>query len=248
MNFGESTKCEACGIYAILILMDIAKRNEWKAKIIDYKNSGDVTGDKSRVVGYSSIVFYSEKEELLTKEEQKFLLNLARETVESYVKNKKKPKVDETKLTPAMKKVQGCFVTLNKNNNLRGCIGHILPQEELYKCIIDNAVNAAVNDHRFNPVTEDELNDIEIEISVLTVPQRLEFSSGDDLKNKLRPNIDGIVLKSGFHQSTYLPQVWEQIPNKESFLSNLCMKGGMAIDCWKDKSTEVYTYQAFVFD
>ncbi|RKX57842.1 MAG: hypothetical protein DRP29_07725 [Thermodesulfobacteriota bacterium] len=248
MNFEESTKCEACGIYAILILMDIAKRNEWKAKIIDYKNSGDVTGDKSRVVGYSSIVFYSEKEELLTKEEQKFLLNLARETVESYVKNKKKPKVDETKLTPAMKKVQGCFVTLNKNNDLRGCIGHILPQEELYKCIIDNAVNAAVNDHRFNPVTEDELNDIEIEISVLTVPQRLEFSSGDDLKNKLRPNIDGIVLKSGFHQSTYLPQVWEQIPNKESFLSNLCMKGGMAIDCWKDKSTEVYTYQAFVFD
>ena len=248
LNFEESAKCEACSIYAILILMDIAKRNEWNAKIIDYKNSGDVSGDKSRVVGYSSIVFYSEKEELLTKDEQDFLLKLARETVEGYVKNKKKPKADENELTPALKKVQGCFVTLNKNHNLRGCIGHILPQEELYKCIVDNAVNAAVNDRRFNPVTENELNEIKIEISVLTVPQRLEFSSGDDLKNKLRPNIDGLVLKKGFYQSTYLPQVWEQIPNKESFLSNLCMKAGMAIDCWKDTSTEVYTYQAFVFD
>jgi len=248
MNFEESAKCEACGIYAILILMDIAKRNEWNARIIDYKNSGDVSGDKSRVVGYSSIVFYPKKEKLLTKNEQDFLLELARETVENYVKNKKKPKIDETKLTPALKKVQGCFVTLNKNHNLRGCIGHILPKEELYKCVIDNAVNAAVNDHRFNPVTENELNEIQIEISVLTVPQRLEFSSGEDLKNKLKPNIDGVVLKKGFYQSTYLPQVWEQLSDKELFLSNLCMKGGMALNCWKDTSTEVYTYQTFVFE
>ena len=246
LNFEESAKCEACSIYAILILMDIARRNEWKAKIINYKNSGDVSGDKSRVVGYSSIVFYSETKQL-TKHEQDFLIKLARETVEEYVKNKKKPKVDEKELTPALKKVQGCFVTLNKNHNLRGCIGHILPKEELYKCIIDNAVNAAVNDHRFNPVTEDELNEIEIEISVLTVPQRLEFSSGEDLKSKLKPKIDGIVLKKGFYQSTYLPQVWEQLSDKELFLSSLCRKAGLSSECWKDTSTQVYTYQAFVF-
>ena len=130
---------------------------------------------------------------------------------------------------------------------LRGCIGHILPQEELYKCVMDNAINAAANDPRFQPVTEDELDDIDIEISVLTVPEKLDFSSGEDLKNKLKPMVDGVVLKRGFFQATYLPQVWEQLPAKELFLTNLCQKGGMSADCWNETSTEVYTYQAFVF-
>jgi len=252
LNFKESIKCEACSLYAILILMEIAERNNWKAKIIDYKNSGDTAGDKSRVVGYSSIAFYSEEdeeEELLTKDEQEFLSSLARNTAEEYLKTGKTPKIDETKLTPALKKVQGCFTTFNKNHNLRGCIGHILPQEELYKCIMENAVNAAVNDRRFNPVEFNEMEDIVIEISVLTVPERLEFSSGEDLKNKLRPMVDGVVLKKGWHQSTYLPQVWANFNNnKEEFLTSLCGKGGMPSDCWQDTSTEVYTYQAFVFE
>lgn len=248
LDFWEATNCEACSLYAILILMDIAKQKNWQAKIIDYKNSGDTAGDKSRVVGYSAIVFYGEEKEPLTKHEQEILLTLARDTLEKYLTEGKKPKVDETQLTPALKKVQGCFTTLNKYHQLRGCIGHILPQEELYKCVMDNAVNAAVNDRRFHPVTYDELEDIVIEISVLSVPERLGFSSGEDLKNKLRPMVDGVVLKQGWRQSTYLPQVWEQLPEKEQFLSSLCRKGGMALDCWQDTSTEVSTYQAFVFE
>ena len=221
-----------------------------------YANSGDITGDNSAVVGYSAIAFVeqhekdknNEKKELLAKEEQKTLLKLARNTIETYLKTGKKPNVDETKLTPTLKKVQGCFTTLNKNHDLRGCIGHILPQEELYKCVMDNAISAAVSDPRFNQVGYNELKDIKIEISVLTVPKKLKFSSGEDLKNKLRPMIDGVVLKKGWHQSTYLPQVWEQLPNKEEFLSSLCVKGGMDSNCWQDTKTEVSTYQAFVFE
>ena len=238
--------------WAVAGLLRIAREKDWKPRLLYYANSGDVSGDKSSVVGYSAIVFLDEnkerkEKELLTSEEQDFLLELARETIEIYLSTGKKPEIDDNKLSPALKKVQGCFTTLNKNRNLRGCIGHISPQEELYKCVIDNAISAAANDRRFKPVTYDELKDIEIEISVLTVPERLEFSSGDDLKSKLRPLVDGVVLKKGFYQSTYLPHVWEQIPDKGQFLSNLCSKGGMGAECWKDNSTEVYTYQAFVF-
>jgi AmmeMemoRadiSam system protein A len=243
--------------WAVSTLISIAKEKNWKPILLYYANSGDVTGDKSGVVGYSAIAFIeqdnnsietSAKEGLLTKGEQETLLDLARNTLEQYLKTGKKPKANESKLTPALKKVQGCFVTLNKNHELRGCIGHILPQEELYKAVMDNAINAAVNDPRFNPVEYKELKDIKIEISVLTVPQELKFSSGEDLKKKLRPMVDGVVLKQGWHQSTYLPQVWEMLPDKEEFLSSLCLKGGMDPNCWNTTKTEVQTYQAFVFE
>ena len=242
--------------WAVSTLINIAKEKNCKPVLLYYANSGDITGDNSAVVGYSAIAFVeqhekdknNEKKELLAKEEQKTLLKLARNTIETYLKTGKKPNVDETKLTPTLKKVQGCFTTLNKNHDLRGCIGHILPQEELYKCVMDNAISAAVSDPRFNQVGYNELKDIKIEISVLTVPKKLKFSSGEDLKNKLRPMIDGVVLKKGWHQSTYLPQVWEQLPNKEEFLSSLCVKGGMDSNCWQDTKTEVSTYQAFVFE
>ena len=252
MDRENAYKCEACGIYAIAILMEIAGQKNWQPKIADYKNSGDTAGDKERVVGYSSIVFYGQETTSeqnngqLTEAEKQTLLRLARDKLESLFYDMSVD-IDSYDITPNLKKKQGCFTTLNKNGNLRGCIGHILPQEELYKCVMENAENAAFNDPRFNKVTEDELRDIEIEVSVLTVPQRLEFSSGEDLKSKLRQNVDGVVMKKGWSQSTYLPQVWEQLPSHDMFLSQLCIKGNMKPGCWQDTSTEVYTYQAIVF-
>ncbi|MFH1641344.1 MAG: AmmeMemoRadiSam system protein B [Nanoarchaeota archaeon] len=247
MDFMQAANCKACSIYAVLILMELSQRNSWHGKILDYKNSGDTAGDKSRVVGYGSIAFYDAKEEILTKAEQEYLLATARRTLTEYLNTGKIENTDAAQFSSALKKVQGCFTTLNKDHYLRGCIGHILPQEELYKCVIDNAVNAAVHDPRFNPVTYEELEDIDIEISVLSVPQKLDFDSGDDLLNQLQPGIDGVVIQQGARQSTYLPQVWDNFRSKEEFLSSLCKKGGMAIDCWDNLSTQVYTYHAFVF-
>ncbi len=236
--------------WAVATLLEIAKEKNWKPRLIYYANSGDVTGDKSKVVGYSTFMFVDEfskqPEGELNKEEQEFLLKLARASFESYVKDKKTVTI-KGNASEKLKKVQGCFVTLNKNGNLRGCIGHILPQEELYKCVIDNAVNAAVNDGRFNPVTEDEIKDIEVEVSVLTSPYKLEYNDSQELLEKLRPMVDGVVIKSGWHQSTYLPQVWEMFDSKEEFLSSLCVKGGASQGCWKDPNTEVLVYQAQVF-
>jgi len=233
--------------WAVSTLLKIAKEKNWMPYLLYYANSGDITKDKTRVVGYASIIFY-EEEKGLTKKEKDFLLNLARKALDEYYKTGKKIKINEEHLTENLLNVQGCFVTLNKHKQLRGCIGHILPQEELYKCVIDNAVNAAVNDRRFNPVKEEELKDIEIDVSVLSVPEKLPFESGEELKSKLRPLIDGVVLKQGFYQSTYLPQVWEQLPGKEQFLSSLCNKAGLDSNCWKDTKTEVFTYQADVFE
>ena len=183
----------------------------------------------------------------LNEDEQNFLLKLARRTMESYLKDGKMPEVDESELSENLKRVQGGFVTLNKHGELRGCIGHITPHEPLYMCVAENTINAAVYDNRFPPVSYEEIEDIKIEISVLSVPEKLEHSSPEDLLKKLVPLKDGVVLKSGWKQSTFLPQVWEQLPDKTEFLEQLCLKQGSSKNCWKDTNTVVEIYHAQIF-
>ncbi|MBW2988305.1 AmmeMemoRadiSam system protein B, partial [Candidatus Woesearchaeota archaeon] len=229
---------DACNKIGVLTIMQIAKDLGWKPVLISYKNSGDTYGDKARgVVGYASIAFVKEG---LTQDEQQFLLKFSRDTLESIYNKSVRVSVDESKLSPALKQKQGCFVTLNKHGMLRGCIGHILPQEELWKCVRDNTINAALYDRRFEPVTQEELGDIEIEISVLSVPQPLNYTNAEDLLSKLRPNIDGVVLQYNGRGATYLPQVWEQLPDKQVFLSKLCLKSGSPSDCWM-RGAQVFT-------
>ena len=183
----------------------------------------------------------------LTNEEKKTLLELARMKLEEICGNRKMD-LDVLRLTSTLKEEKACFVSLYKNGNLRGCVGYLYPQGQLYKIVMDNVVNAALKDSRFSPVMKEELKDIKIEITALSsIPQRLCFSSGEDLKSKLKPRIDGVILKRGFRQSTYIPQVWNSFTDKEEFLSSLCMKGGMRPNSWKDTSTEVYTYEGIYF-
>lgn len=245
LDFLRMDECEACGKTAILVLMHIAEDFGWEGELLNARNSGDTQGDKGSVVGYASIAFFEQEE--LTPDEKKFLLELARESITTWLDTGKRLSITEEVPTDRLKKVQGCFVTLTKNGDLRGCIGHIFPQEELYECVIDNVVSAAVSDRRFDPVTLDELDEIKIEVSMLSVPEELYFTSGEDLLAKLVPGRDGIVLKKGFFQSTYLPQVWDQLPDKEVFLSNLCRKAGLSLGCWKDTNSKVLTYYALHF-
>jgi AmmeMemoRadiSam system protein A len=129
---------------------------------------------------------------------------------------------------------------------LRGCIGHIIPQGPLYECVQQNAVNACAKDIRFDPVGEHELDDIEVEVSVLSALKQVRYDDAEDLASKIRPGVDGVVVKKGWKQSTYLPQVWSMYSDTYQFLRSLCEKGGMPSDCYRD--AEVYTYQATVFD
>lgn len=186
----------------------------------------------------------------LTAGDKAYLVKLARQTLEQYLKDRSVPKPDEAKLSPALKEKGACFVTLEKKTSgLRGCMGTFSFSEPIYKTVIDRAIAAATEDPRFNPVSYDELKDIKLEISVLTVPKELPFSSPEDLLSKLVPMRDGVVLSTRYGGSTFLPQVWEQLPNKEEFLSELCMKHGAPPYTWRDdyRNIKVEIYEAIVF-
>lgn len=179
--------------------------------------------------------------------EEKYLLALARSALSSAVYNKDTPEPKPDELSDKLKITQerGCFVTLTFFNRLRGCIGNIEPNGPLYKSIINNAVNAGMYDPRFPKMSASELEHINIEISVLTAPAQLEFSSPEELLLKLQPCVHGVILKNGLRRSTFLPHVWEQLPDKITFLEHLSLKAGAGKDDWKN--SEIWTYKAVCF-
>ena len=238
---------EACGKTGVLALLSLARSKGWKATLLDARNSGDTSGRKDRVVGYAAIAFCSPSSRAFSREDREQLLRLARQSLTEVVTNNKLPEVKTDGFPPKFAEVKGCFVTLTEHGRLRGCIGHIQPQEPLYKAVMDNSLNAAKRDPRFQPVRPDELDQVEIEISVLTVPEPLAFSSPEDLLAKLQPNRDGVVLRMGGLSATYLPQVWEQIPDKTQFLDTLAEKAGAAAGDWRAPGTQVFTYRVEAF-
>ncbi|MBD3156131.1 MAG: AmmeMemoRadiSam system protein B [Candidatus Aenigmarchaeota archaeon] len=243
-DFDELEEREACGKVPILTLMYLADKLDWEGKLVDYRNSGDTAGNNNRVVGYTSIVFYRPP---LKREDQEFLLNLSRKTIDNYLKNGSKPKLNRREISQELKKPSGCFVTLFKEGQLRGCVGCIFSEKELYQSIIENTINAAFKDARFPPVTEDEIDDIKIEISILSDPKELSFKDSEELLSKLTPIKDGVLLENGPRSATYLPQVWKQLPDKEEFLCRLCMKAGLPPESWKENDTKIKIYRDFAF-
>ena len=181
-----------------------------------------------------------------TDQERRELLTLARRALTQVVTQGTLPPVP-AEFGAHLREVRGCFVTLEVAGQLRGCIGHIFPREPLAQAVIDNARNAALRDTRFSPVTPAELDSIEIEVSVLTKPQPLAFAGPDDLLQRLRPQVDGVVLEIHGHRSTFLPQVWEKLPDPVVFLRHLASKGGSMPDAWRGPSVKVETYQAEAF-
>ncbi len=245
--------------FAVAALLKLAKEKNWAPVFLGYANSGDTGFDKSSVVGYTAIAFVGEKNGLAWKKtealsnyysdyEKETLLYLARESINQYLRTGLEPTASTAILTQKLKEKKGCFVTLNKEGELRGCIGTINPIAPLYKCVIRNAINAAIKDTRFNKVNLNELDLINLEISILSEPQQLQFNSTGELLQKVNPSIDGVVLSKGFYSATYLPQVWEDFRNKEEFLSSLCEKASLNKTCWQEGGIEVKTYQAVIFE
>lgn len=199
------------------------------------------------------------KSNYLKQEQRKYLFELARQTLEHYFKtgevidprfrgNDNKKDRDGVEEVPfELKQKRGTFVTLTKHGLLRGCIGHIEPVQEIYRDVIENTLLAAFEDNRFTPLLEKELKDIEIEISILSEPQKLIYSGVEDLLNKLRPGQDGVIIEKDNKNATYLPQVWGDFKSKEDFLSSLCEKAGLEAGEWKSEKLRVKIYQAEVF-
>jgi AmmeMemoRadiSam system protein A len=184
----------------------------------------------------------------LTEEQGKYLLQEARKTIRQALSGEKPQKGDDADLPPVFNERRGTFVTLTIGGNLRGCIGHIIPQESLIDGIRVNAINAAFKDPRFRPLDREEWQRVKVEISILTDPKPVSYSDADDLLRKLRPGIDGVIIKKGYRQSTFLPQVWDQLPGKEEFLNHLCLKAGLDGSEWKKGLLEVSTYQVQAFE
>jgi AmmeMemoRadiSam system protein A len=184
----------------------------------------------------------------LTQEQGKLLLGVARQTIEEELFGRKGPKRPEKDLPAIVNEWRGTFVTLTIQGGLRGCIGHIIPRETLIEGIRINAINAAFRDPRFRPLTKEEWKNVKIEVSILTDPKPLTYSDADDLLKKLRSGVDGVIIKKGYHQATFLPQVWDQLPQKEEFLGHLSLKAGLSRDAWRKGDLEVSTYQVQAFE
>lgn len=250
----------ACGKIPLQILMELAKRRGWSPVLVDYANSGDTAGPRDRVVGYTCVAFYEEgnmteakqEEQALSAEQGQALVQLARETLLTKLKPEEHPSISpslQSKLRdPALQRKQGTFVTLHKKGNLRGCIGCIIPESSILEGVKENVINAAFKDPRFPPLTREELQEVDIEVSILTPPEPLEYEDGPDLLHKLQPFEHGVIVKKGMQQSTFLPQVWEQLPRREQFLSHLCAKAGLPQEAWKQGGLQVLVYRVQYFE
>jgi uncharacterized protein len=183
----------------------------------------------------------------LNDEEKQTLLRLAREALHQGVAGHALPALDLNTMPPALRRPGASFVTLTIGGQLRGCIGALEPYQPLAQDVREHAVAAALEDPRFPPVAPQELDSLEIEISRLTFPKDLVYTDAEDLLNRLHPHIDGVILRDGFHRATFLPQVWEKIPDKAEFLDNLCYKMGESPDTWRRKHLDVQVYQVEEF-
>jgi AmmeMemoRadiSam system protein B/AmmeMemoRadiSam system protein A len=250
-NFERRT-WEACGGGPIVAAMIAAERlGAHRAQILKYANSGDVTGDKSRVVGYGAVALVAEKENKkhgrksaefsLTPAEKQELLKIARTSVETAVREKKlySPPADEPE---ALRNARGAFVTLKEHGDLRGCIGYMSPVKPLAETVRDVAAYAALEDRRFRPVSESELGILEYEISVLSPLRKVE-----DI-NQIHVGQHGLLIRKGDYEGVLLPQVpTEEGWDRDTFLKQVCVKAGLPEQAWKDEDADLFMFSALVF-
>jgi len=250
----ESGSCEACGGGPMAVTMLVARKlGSTGGKVLKYANSGDVTGDMGRVVGYLSAAFYADNpsrtrvsgepvvaETGLSEKERKVLLEHARRTIEYRLQGK--PLSDLSPASAATQEKRGAFVSLKKQGRLRGCIGYIEARKPLAQTVSDMALAAAFNDPRFPPLKREELADLDIEISVLSPLKKI-----NDI-NDIKVGKHGLYVVQGFYSGLLLPQVateyrWDRL----TFLKETCYKAGLPADAWQDEKTEIYTFSAEVF-
>ncbi len=247
-----------CGSTAIIgSMMAARKLGANKISTLKYSTSADATGDTSSVVGYSSAIIYkssvngglesgkekmeNDMQELLSAEEKKRLLQIARETLNTYVNKGEKLVISEDRL--ALNKEMGAFVTLHKEGQLRGCIGNIVGRGPLCQTVSDMAIQASTKDPRFSPVTPGELDEIDLEISVLSPLKKI------DDPEEIIMGKHGVLVKSGLRSGVYLPQVAVETGwNREEFMNSLCMhKAGISKESWKNRTCDIYIFSAEVF-
>ncbi len=247
---------QSCGATGINTAMILAKQFALVPHLLDMTNSGNASGDMNSVVGYGAWSFEKKEEDKNLEGielEQENLANFARHNKDAIIdivlKSLEKAVLENSEFSPERENYNdvmfnkgASFVTLEKNDNLRGCIGSILPVMSIAEDLAKNANLAALHDSRFSPVTKDELKNITFKVSLLTGFEEIKFSSYDDLLKQIKPKIDGLLIKDGKRQGVFLPSVWKDIPNKKDFLTELKIKAGLSPSYWSD-NIEVFRFR-----
>ncbi len=241
----DKNEYEACGAGPMITAMMAARGlGADRGRVMKYANSGDVSGDRSAVVGYVSALFFQEghreeKKEGLSEEEKRQLKQIAKESIEAALFRKG---AKEIPLSPVLQEKRGAFVTLKRHGELRGCIGYIRGVAPLHKTVKDMAIQAAFHDPRFSPLGKEEWKDIDIEISVLTPMKKIESL------DEIEVGVHGLYIEKGGRTGLLLPQVATEYKwDRTMFLEYTCYKAGLPRDAYKDKDASIYVFSAEVF-
>lgn len=183
----------------------------------------------------------SSSERTLNDAQRRTLLQVARASIAHGLREGRPLPVNPADYEPALQARRASFVTLNERGQLRGCIGHLEAIQPLVADVAENAFSAAFRDPRFPPLSAGEFDELTIHISVLSPAEPIHFRSQADLLRQIRPGIDGLILEEGMHRGTFLPSVWEELPDPAQFLAHLKLKAGLPADYWSD-TIRVYRY------
>jgi MEMO1 family protein len=249
LDAGALNSEQACGRHSIKGLLQVAQKKGLTAKTADVRNSGDTAGTKDRVVGYGSWYFEESGTDNVTAKDDfgaatrdllaahgQTLLHVAATAILTHLNKTGPMKLSLKEFAEPLQDHGACFVTLNKDDQLRGCIGSIQAWRPLLTDVAENACKAAFQDRRFKKLSKAEIenSDITMSISVLSPQTQMSFTDEADFLSQLQPGIDGIVLQEGQQRGVFLPVVWEQLPEPEKFLSHLKRKAGLKEDYWSE--------------
>lgn len=239
---------DACGATPVNGLLTVAKRHGLRAELVDLRSSGDTEGDREHVVGYAAVAFtpvapFDKPTRETTREELgRALLSQARAAIATRLGLPATPPTER----PDLAAPGATFVTLTHRGDLRGCVGSIAAWRPLREDVRDNAINAAVGDPRFSPVSPGEYPELGVEVSLLSASTPIAFTDETDLLRQLRPGVDGVTLRLGDRRATFLPQVWDDVGSAREFIRHLKRKMGMPMDAWPEGiAASRYTVEKF---
>jgi len=242
MDFARLSPQQACGCRPMSGLLYVARQRQMQIKRLGLCNSGDTAGSKDRVVGYGSWSLYEKT--LLMESQRQALLTIAKKSIELGFNSKKPLPIDIDEFSGKLTEIRASFVTLKINNQLRGCIGTTDAVQALVTSVANNAFSAAFRDPRFKPLSENEFKKIELSIAILTPQVAMAFNSEKDLLNQIMPGKDGLTIMKGNKKATFLPAVWESLPDANNFLNQLKLKAGLKLEEQVEQAWK-YTSESF---
>lgn len=230
---------QACGLIGIKGLVDFANHNDCSLIRTMMYNSGDISRETSKVVGYGSWFLYTDsKNDFIERFYSKYVLDIAKKSIVSAISGEEFIPRD---IPSVLTQYGASFVTLKRNGQLRGCIGSVYPTKPLILDLIDNARNAAFQDPRFEPLSPEELANLDVTVSILSSIERINFKDERDLLSKIYPH--GVIISDRDRRAVYLPVVWEQLPERDVFLNSLKEKAGFPPNYFS-RSLEAYKFDA----